>query len=282
MQTEKNVLSNPWSKLIHNLQEQVIGDFPRITVVIPTYNSAYSINRTLDSILQQEYPNLEIIIIDAGSQDKTLKLIRGYKEHIAQIYFMTDFNYTLMCNKGFNLATGDYITFMWSGRTYLTGFALKHIGSMIQKTNHPDFIYSGSYVNFAYETDPFIYSLPLTVKELKAGNIPPVFSCWFKVSSVIKLGILKPNYSFRKAWFDLLCRLRKNDQMEIASTKWILLEFNYRDISTKLVLKDYWDRSLMICKHFGPLAVILWFMKKKPFPFLPWIYRKLRRRIIGR
>ena len=56
---------------------------PKLTVVTPTYNQGQFIEKTIDSVLSQGYPNLEFIIVDGGSKDNTVEKIKQYEQHLA-------------------------------------------------------------------------------------------------------------------------------------------------------------------------------------------------------
>lgn len=56
--------------------------WPRISIVTPSYNQAQFIEQTLRSVLLQGYPNLEYIVIDGGSSDETVEIIKKYEKHI--------------------------------------------------------------------------------------------------------------------------------------------------------------------------------------------------------
>ncbi len=84
-----------------------------VSIITPTYNRADLIGETMDSILSQDYPNLEYIIIDDGSRDETEKVVNKYKKKFSKrkIVYLKQKNTgeTRAVNKGFSLAHGDII-----------------------------------------------------------------------------------------------------------------------------------------------------------------------------
>ena len=89
---------------------------PKVSVVTVTYNAAKFIEKTIISILEQNYPNLELIIVDGKSLDNTVKIINTLTKgrHITLISEKDKGVYDAM-NKGVHLATGDWIIFMNAG-----------------------------------------------------------------------------------------------------------------------------------------------------------------------
>ncbi|MCR5797650.1 MAG: glycosyltransferase [Eubacterium sp.] len=87
----------------------------KISVIIPAYNVEAYIRRCLDSVLENSYPNLEVIVIDDGSEDRTAEFIEEYVEmYPDKIRFVKQANKGLAAtrNVGMKLATGDYIAFV--------------------------------------------------------------------------------------------------------------------------------------------------------------------------
>jgi glycosyltransferase involved in cell wall biosynthesis len=82
---------------------------PRISVVTPSYNQGRFIRSTLDSILQQGYPNLEYIVVDGGSTDETLSVLQSYSHHLAYWCSEPDSGQTDALLKGFERATGEIL-----------------------------------------------------------------------------------------------------------------------------------------------------------------------------
>jgi len=113
---------------------------PRLSIVIPTYQQGEYIERTLQSIISQNYPQLQLIVIDGGSTDQTGEIIERYRQHIAIYISEKDDGQSDAIRKGFALASGDIITWMNSDDTY-TEEALLNIGK---------FFASNPSVRFAY------------------------------------------------------------------------------------------------------------------------------------
>jgi glycosyltransferase involved in cell wall biosynthesis len=83
--------------------------YPKISIITPSYNQAQFLERTILSILNQNYPNLEYIIIDGGSTDGSVDIIKKYGEYLAYWVSEPDNGQSEAINKGFKAATGDYV-----------------------------------------------------------------------------------------------------------------------------------------------------------------------------
>jgi len=92
----------------------------KITIVTPSYNQATFIERTIESILGQNYPDLEYIVMDGGSTDGTVEILKKYG---SQILWKSekDSGQSEAINKGLRMATGDIVAFLNSDDTYEPG-----------------------------------------------------------------------------------------------------------------------------------------------------------------
>lgn len=88
---------------------------PKLSVITIVYNNVKDIERTMLSVLNQTYPNIEYILIDGASSDGTKDVIYKYKSRLAQFISEPDKGIYDAMNKGLSLATGDYVLFMNSG-----------------------------------------------------------------------------------------------------------------------------------------------------------------------
>ncbi|MGF7077108.1 glycosyltransferase family 2 protein [Mucilaginibacter sp. 3215] len=88
---------------------------PRLSVITIVYNNVRDIERTIRSVVNQTYTNIEYVIVDGLSNDGTLQVIDKYKSKIAKFISEKDEGIYDAMNKGLTLATGDYVIFMNSG-----------------------------------------------------------------------------------------------------------------------------------------------------------------------
>jgi glycosyltransferase involved in cell wall biosynthesis len=88
---------------------------PKLSVITIVYNNVKDIERTMRSVLNQTYPNIEYIIVDGASTDGTRDVIDKYKNKLAVFISEKDSGIYDAMNKGMALATGDYLLFMNSG-----------------------------------------------------------------------------------------------------------------------------------------------------------------------
>ncbi len=85
------------------------SSYPKISTIIPSFNDSKFLERTILSVLNQNYPNLELIIMDGGSTDGTLDIIKKYEKYISCWVSEKDKGQSDALNKGFSRATGDLV-----------------------------------------------------------------------------------------------------------------------------------------------------------------------------
>jgi glycosyltransferase involved in cell wall biosynthesis len=86
-------------------------DYPKISLITPSYNQAQYLEETIQSVIQQNYPNLEYIIIDGGSDDGSLEIIQKYSQFISYWCSTPDDGQADAIRKGFRMASGEI--FSW-------------------------------------------------------------------------------------------------------------------------------------------------------------------------
>jgi glycosyltransferase involved in cell wall biosynthesis len=142
---------------------------PKISIIIPNLNYGMYLEECLNSIISQSYPYLEIIVIDGGSTDNSLQIIEQYKKHLFYSISEKDNGQSDAINKGFTVATGEYIYYLNSDDCLLPG-ALSKIFK-----NH----------NFKFQD--FIYSKVISGENIKkAKQVKSKFISKFKSYNILK------------------------------------------------------------------------------------------------
>lgn len=123
------------------------AEYPRISIITPSYNQGQYIEETIRSILLQGYPNLEYIIIDGGSTDKTVEIIKKYQPWISFWVSEPDRGQTHAINKGLAQATGEILAYLNSDDYYLPG-TLHAVAESFQNHSQTDLLHGRCcYVN---------------------------------------------------------------------------------------------------------------------------------------
>jgi len=105
----------------------------KVTIIIACYNAEKNIEETLNSIISQDYFDIELVIIDGGSTDNTMKIINNYKDNVNFLVSENDSGIGDAFNKGFNNSTGDYIYFIGADDTLCAGNVISNIMNGIDK-----------------------------------------------------------------------------------------------------------------------------------------------------
>ena len=166
-------------------------NYPKISIVTPSYNQAEFLERTILSVLNQNYPNLEYIIIDGGSTDGSVEIIKRYEKYLAYWVSEKDKGQSYAVNKGIDKISNGLIGWQNSDDIYLPGIFF-HLAKLSQKYPKIEVFY-GNIVRidkydrifkrqFCIRPNLFIYK--------NAGATMCNQSAFFKRSTIAEIGKL--------------------------------------------------------------------------------------------
>lgn len=239
--------------------------YPLISIIIPSYNQGRYLERTLLSLLKQTYKNIEIILIDGGSKDETLEIIKKYEKFLSYWVSEKDNGQANAINKGLKIAKGTYVTWLCSD-DILFKDALSIMANALE--SHPEYslVYGGGV--FIDEQDKIIKKFSFTDMNLEK-LLYQKHSTIAQPSSLIRMDFLKKvgfleeslNYCMDyDLWIRLIkegpflnlgevilsgYRLHTNSKTVGSYTKMALekIKVNRRytnDLINKLIYKHYW------------------------------------------
>jgi glycosyltransferase involved in cell wall biosynthesis len=160
---------------------------PRISIVTPSYNQGEFLEETITSVISQDYPNIEYIIIDGGSKDNSLNVIKKYEEQISYWISEPDSGQTDAVIKGFEKSTGEIFAWQNSDDRYLPG-TFEFVAQVFKKHPEIDLFFGGW--NFIDENGVFMSARHLkhySLTKLRAGSMIPAQPAVFFRRNAIKI-----------------------------------------------------------------------------------------------
>lgn len=94
------------------------SNLPKVSIIMPSFNQGQFLESSIHSVLEQDYPNIEYILVDGGSKDASVEIIKKYKDHLAWWVSEKDKGHADALNKGFSHATGEILAWLNSDDLY--------------------------------------------------------------------------------------------------------------------------------------------------------------------
>ena len=239
----------------------------KISIITATYNSAKTLRDTLNSVLRQDYCDIEHIIVDGGSTDSTVGMIREYAaattRHTVRWVTEKDRGIYDAMNKGIKLATGDYLCFLNAGDGLHEDDTLLRIVHSLTGTILPDVIYGET--DIVDDEGHFLYkrrlSAPETLhwKSFKKGMLV----CHQAFFARRELALEEPydlQYRF-SADFDWCIRIMKKAKV-LHNTHLTLIDYLNEGMTTRNHKASLKERFHIMAKHYGLVSTVLhhaWF-----------------------
>jgi glycosyltransferase involved in cell wall biosynthesis len=248
-----------------------------ISIVTPSYNQAAYIEETLRSVLAQEYPHIEYLIVDGGSTDGTVEIIQKYQDQLAGWTSEPDRGQTDAINKGFGRARGEILAWLNSDDTYEPG-AVAAAVKYLQEHPQVGMVYGDcNYINESGAVIGKFRAAQTNYRLLRQGYTRiPQQTMFFRAELWKRLGPLDPSFYFAMD-YDLWTRLAKHTEIKYVPQTWA----NFRlHTSGKSILADErcWPEMLKVHYRDGgssfSVIVAKYHLRKWLAPL--WNWRKHR------
>lgn len=246
----------------------------KVSIITVVYNSISTLSDAIDSVLSQDYPKIEYIIVDGGSTDGTVKLVQGFGDRIGKFISEPDQGMYDAMNKGINAATGDIVGILNSDDFLFD----KHVITNVVKA-FQDIEVEATIADIVFVKDPSedVVLRKYSAKNWKPGKfawgyMPPHPSFFVRKPLFEKYGLYKTDYKIA-ADYELLIRFllvnkAKWKYLPITTTKMRMGGLSTRGFKSLLTLNKEIARA---CKENSLYSNYLMIYSKyffKPFEFL--------------
>ena len=198
----------------------------RISVITPSYNQGEFIERTIRSVLDQGYPDLEYVIVDGGSTDDSVETIRRYEDRLAWWVSEPDRGQTHAINKGIERTSGDIVAFINSDDHYLPGAFQTAIAAL----EHSDALWVAGAARFVDEHDRQIEDVWRPLPPSSTEITWPRGRHWWVLAP---WGVPQPSTFWRREAFERVGRFRED--MHYAFDTEFMLRLAYAGLEPELI-----------------------------------------------
>lgn len=181
----------PWTEEVPPAQYDERVAWPKLSIVTPSFNQGHFLEETIRSVLLQNYPNLEYIVIDGGSTDNSPAILEKYSPWISYWQSKKDKGQSNAINLGFSLANGSYYAWINSDDYYLQNVFHRVINTFLK--SQTDFVYG-----YAYNKKD---------NQLELVTVPPLYDYFIKIPSLPQPACFWSSGIHQPVWEEMYCAL---------------------------------------------------------------------------
>ena len=252
-------------------------DKPKVSIITPSFNQARFLEQTMRSVLEQDYPNIEYIVIDGGSSDGSLEIIQKYADRLAYWQSQKDKGQTDAINQGFARATGEILAWLNSDDILYPGAVS---AAVRQLHTHPEvgMVYSNcQWINADGKVIGNFPAAQTNLKKLRRGYVHiPQQTSFFRTELWRKVGPLDDSFYFAMD-YDLWTRLATHSPLLYVPELWAA--FRLHEGAKSIAADDRcWPEMLRVHYRDGgkklSLLTLKYTIRKLVQPLWMWLRKR--------
>ncbi|GIV64217.1 MAG: hypothetical protein KatS3mg045_1556 [Bellilinea sp.] len=251
-----------------------------VSIITPSYNQARYLEETMRSVLEQDYPHIEYIVVDGGSTDGSREIIEKYADRLAWWVSEKDRGQTEAINKGFGRARGEVLAWLNSDDTYQPG-AVRDAVEFLQQNPQVGLVYGDA--NYIDEHGRVIGRFPAAqtdYRRLRQGYVHiPQQAAFFRADLWRKVGPLDESFYFAMD-YDLWVRLAREAPIVYHPRLWANFRL-HSDAKTIAADDRCWPEMLRVHYRDGgspfSMIVLKYWIRKLVAPYINWRRRRMFR-----
>lgn len=225
----------------------------KVSIITSCYNRAATIRSAIESVLAQDYNDIEFIVVDGSSTDGSLDIIREYVDRISIIISEPDHGMYEAINKGIRVATGEIIGLLHSDDFFYDNGVIRRIVKRIKRT-HADFLYGdGLFVN-PDNTNKVVRNWiggGYRLWKVRHGWLPLHPTCYIRRDVMMRLGLYNESYKIA-ADSDLLVRYLLTGGLTVTYLNEYIVRMRMGGLSTDSAKrKKMWEEDIRVYVSHG-------------------------------
>lgn len=223
---------------------------PRVSIITPSYNQAEFLESTIRSVVDQDYPDLEYLIIDGGSSDGSVEIIRRHEDQVAFWVSEPDAGQTDALNKGFDRSSGQFLAYLNSDDTFRPGAVQSAVNYLLR---HPEVGMVYGDADYIDEKDQVIGRFPARqtdYKRLRRGFVHiPQQAAFFRAKLWNEVRPLDTSFFFAMD-YDLWVRIARISEVHYEPHTWAAFRL-HGESKTLSAADQCWPEMIRVHRRLG-------------------------------
>jgi glycosyltransferase involved in cell wall biosynthesis len=251
---------------------------PLVSIVTPSYNQAKYLEETIQSVINQEYPHIEYLVVDGGSTDGSIDILQKYDERISWWVSEADNGQTDAINKGFTRSKGKILAWLNSDDTYQAN-AVSEAVSYFQSHSKVGLVYGdANYINSSGKIIGKFNAQQTSYNRLRRGGVYiPQQAAFWRANLWQQVSPLDPSFYFAMD-YDLWVRLSRITEIRYHPKYWA--NFRLHDDAKTISADDRcWPEMLKVHRRDGgswfSIIYARYYVRRILAPLINWRRRRM-------